>query len=79
MQRGLSLWPRRVLAWPIRAYRYFLSPWLGSACRFEPTCSRYAEDAIRRHGALRGMSLAARRLLRCRPGCPGGYDPVPID
>ena len=74
---AMSTWPRRVLAWPIRAYRYFLSPWLGSACRFEPTCSRYALDALERHGATAGSYLAARRVLRCHPWCDGGFDPVP--
>jgi len=65
------------LAAPIRFYRYFLSPWLGSACRFEPTCSVYALEALDRHGAARGSALAARRVLRCHPGCAGGLDPVP--
>lgn len=72
-----SKWPRTLLAWPVRAYRYFLSPWLGSACRFEPTCSRYALDALDRHGAVAGTYLAARRVLRCHPWCHGGFDPVP--
>lgn len=71
------LWPRRLLAAPIRAYRFFLSPWLGSACRFEPTCSRYALDALDQHGAAGGAYLAARRVLRCHPWCDGGLDPVP--
>ena len=75
--KSLALWPRRVLAWPVRAYRYFLSPWLGSACRFEPTCSRYALDALDQHGAARGAYLATRRVLRCHPWCDGGFDPVP--
>lgn len=61
----------------IRIYRYAISPALGPHCRFEPTCSAYALEAIRRHGALRGSWLALRRLLRCHPLCPGGYDPVP--
>jgi putative membrane protein insertion efficiency factor len=61
----------------VRAYRYFLSPWLGSACRFEPTCSLYALDALRQHGALAGSYLTAGRLLRCHPWCGGGHDPVP--
>ena len=74
---ALRLWPRRVLAWPVRAYRFLLSPWLGSACRFEPTCSRYALDALDQHGAARGSYLAARRVLRCHPWCDGGLDPVP--
>ena len=73
-----SLWPRRALAWPVRGYRYLLSPWLGSACRFEPTCSRYALDALDRHGALAGSYLAAHRVLRCHPWCDGGFDPVPV-
>jgi putative membrane protein insertion efficiency factor len=72
-----SLWPRRVLAWPVRLYRYALSPWLGSACRFEPTCSRYALDALEQRGALAGSYLAVRRVLRCHPWCDGGFDPVP--
>jgi uncharacterized protein len=71
-----ALWPRRLLAALIRAYRFFLSPWLGSACRFEPTCSRYALDAIEAHGAAAGAYLAARRVLRCHPWCHGGHDPV---
>lgn len=71
-------WPSHALAAPIRFYRYFLSPWLGSACRFEPTCSRYALEALERHGAARGSYLGARRLLRCHPGCAGGNDPVPV-
>ena len=73
----LKLWPRRVLALPVRAYRFFLSPWLGSACRFEPTCSRYALEALDRHGAAVGSYLCARRVLRCHPWCQGGPDPVP--
>jgi putative membrane protein insertion efficiency factor len=70
-------WPRALVAAPIRAYRFFLSPWLGSACRFEPTCSRYALDALETHGALTGSYLAASRLIRCHPWCDGGFDPVP--
>jgi uncharacterized protein len=70
-------WPRRLLAAPIRAYRFFLSPWLGSACRFEPTCSRYALDALEQHGAAMGAYLASKRVLRCHPWCDGGFDPVP--
>lgn len=73
----LSMWPRQVLSLPVRAYRLLLSPWLGSACRFEPTCSRYALQALERHGALAGSYLAAGRILRCQPWCVGGCDPVP--
>ena len=61
----------------IKAYRLLLSPLLPPRCRFLPTCSEYACEAIARHGAGKGAWLAAKRIARCRPGCPGGYDPVP--
>jgi putative membrane protein insertion efficiency factor len=61
----------------IAFYRAVLAPLLGGGCRFTPSCSRYAEEAIRTHGGWRGARLAAGRLLRCRPGCAGGTDPVP--
>jgi putative membrane protein insertion efficiency factor len=61
----------------IRGYQRSISPSLGPACRYEPTCSHYASEAIERHGAIRGVWLAARRLLRCRPLGGRGYDPVP--
>jgi len=61
----------------IKLYQYLLSPWVGSHCRFYPTCSEYAKTAIETHGVLRGSWLAARRLLRCHPWHPGGADPVP--
>jgi uncharacterized protein len=67
----------QVLMWPIRGYRLLLSPWLGSACRFNPTCSAYALQALEEHGAGQGSYLAARRILRCHPWCAGGHDPVP--
>ena len=67
----------RLLALPVRAYRLLLSPWLGHACRYQPTCSAYALEALERHGALRGGWLAARRLARCHPWGGAGYDPVP--
>jgi len=61
----------------VGAYRLFLKPWLPVAsCRFEPTCSQYLLDAVRKHGFLQGVFKGARRLFRCRPGCPGGYDPA---
>jgi putative membrane protein insertion efficiency factor len=63
----------------IRAYQLAVSPLIGPACRFEPTCSRYATEAIERHGPWRGGALAVRRLLRCHPFRPGGYDPVPTE
>ena len=62
----------------IRAYQLLVAPLLGQNCRFEPSCSRYADAAIARHGSWRGTSLALKRLLRCHPwGGPGGFDPVP--
>jgi uncharacterized protein len=67
----------RVLLAPIVAYRRYVSPALPARCRFYPSCSAYAQEAIARHGALRGLGLAVRRLLRCHPFHPGGYDPVP--
>ena len=67
----------RMLTAPIVAYRRYVSPALPARCRFYPTCSAYAQEALARHGALRGTGLAIRRLLRCHPFHPGGYDPVP--
>ena len=61
----------------VRLYRLLLSPWLGSACRFEPTCSVYALQALEQHGAAAGSYLTLARLARCHPWCPGGLDPVP--
>jgi uncharacterized protein len=69
--------PRRLLIGVVRAYRFFLSPWLGSACRFEPTCSLYSLGALQQHGAAGGSYLTLRRLARCHPWCDGGLDPVP--
>ena len=69
--------PRRLLQAPIHVYRLALSPLLGPRCRFYPSCSAYALEAIERHGPLRGLALAIRRLARCHPWHPGGYDPVP--
>jgi len=68
---------QRLLIALVRAYRLLLSPWLGSACRFEPTCSAYALQALERHGAAAGSYLTLRRLARCHPWCDGGCDPVP--
>jgi len=67
----------RMLTAPIVAYRRYLSPALPARCRFHPSCSAYAQEAIARHGAARGTVLAVGRLLRCHPFHPGGYDPVP--
>ncbi len=61
----------------IRLYQYLLRPLLGANCRFYPSCSEYAREAVQRYGAWRGCRLAVRRILRCHPYHPGGYDPVP--
>jgi putative membrane protein insertion efficiency factor len=67
----------RLLSLPIKAYRLILSPWVGHNCRFQPTCSCYALEALEQHGAARGGYLAVRRLARCHPLGSSGYDPVP--
>lgn len=66
-----------VVALPVRVYRLIFSPWVGHGCRFQPTCSVYALEALERYGAFRGSLLAARRVLRCHPWGGHGYDPVP--
>ncbi|MBI3182878.1 MAG: membrane protein insertion efficiency factor YidD [Myxococcales bacterium] len=71
--RALAL----LLAVPIRLYRLFISPALPNVCRFHPSCSAYALEALEKHGPVVGLYLAARRLLRCHPLHPGGLDPVP--
>jgi len=76
-ERRLPTLPRRVLIALVRGYRLLLSPWLGNACRFEPTCSVYAIGALERHGAVAGTTLALGRIARCHPWCAGGLDPVP--
>jgi putative membrane protein insertion efficiency factor len=69
--------PQTLLIGLVKGYRLFLSPWLGSACRFEPTCSAYSLQALQQHGAAVGSYLTLRRLARCHPWCDGGHDPVP--
>lgn len=69
--------PRQALMGLVRLYRLLLKPWLGSACRFEPTCSAYTLLALQQHGAVCGVALGSWRLLRCQPWCEGGHDPVP--
>jgi putative membrane protein insertion efficiency factor len=68
---------RKILIWLIRAYQFAISPMLGQTCRFYPSCSVYALQAIERHGAIKGSWLAVRRLARCHPWTPGGVDHVP--
>lgn len=70
---------RGLLIGLVKGYRLLLRPWLGNACRFEPSCSVYAIEALERHGALAGGYLVLRRLGRCHPLCAGGHDPVPRD
>lgn len=69
--------PRQVLVGTVHFYRLLLKPWIGNSCRFEPSCSAYALEALKRHGAAQGSLLTGARLLRCHPWCDGGLDPVP--
>ena len=71
---GGRMW--RLPYWLIRGYQILISPWLVPSCRFAPSCSTYAAESYRRHGLLRGSWLTVRRLARCHPWHPGGYDPV---
>lgn len=73
----MSAWPARLLVAGIQIYRGTLSPLRGPSCRYAPSCTSYAIEAIERHGAVRGLALAVRRLLRCHPFHAGGWDPVP--
>ena len=70
---------RRLLSSLVRGYRMFLSPSLGSYCRFEPTCSLYSLQALEQHGAALGSYLTLARIARCHPWCAGGFDPVPTE
>ena len=67
----------KILLSLVRFYQYAISPLLGQNCRFFPSCSEYTREAIEKHGACRGMLLGAKRILRCHPWNPGGFDPVP--
>lgn len=77
LRARLARLPVALLTGLVRGYRFFLSPWLGSSCRFEPTCSAYSLEALDRHGAAAGTYLTLARLVRCHPWCDGGHDPVP--
>ena len=68
---------KQVLVAMIRCYQYAISPFLGRRCRFFPSCSEYTAEAIQKHGAVKGFTLGAKRISRCHPWHPGGYDPVP--
>ncbi|RTZ93483.1 MAG: membrane protein insertion efficiency factor YidD [Deltaproteobacteria bacterium] len=68
---------KKIAIWGLTFYHHLVSPFLPPACRYTPTCSQYAIEAIQRHGLLHGGYLAVRRVLRCHPFHPGGYDPVP--
>ena len=68
---------RQLITGPIRGYRRFISPLLGTNCRFHPSCSEYALCAVEQHGVIKGVYLSARRLIKCHPFHDGGYDPVP--
>ncbi|MCE7764849.1 membrane protein insertion efficiency factor YidD [Pseudomonas putida] len=70
-------WPNLILIALVRGYQLFIRPVIGSRCRFHPSCSQYSIEALRTHGALLGSWLTLRRLLRCHPLHPGGFDPVP--
>lgn len=65
------------LIWLVRGYQLFISPFVPPSCRFHPTCSHYAIEALHKHGAVKGLWLALRRIARCHPWHPGGHDPVP--
>ena len=67
----------RIMALPVHAYRLLFSPWVGHNCRYQPTCSVYALEALKEHGGLKGGWLATRRICRCHPWGGDGYDPVP--
>lgn len=77
MLRFLARLPRMILVLLVRGYQVSISPLLPPSCRYFPSCSAYAVEALEKHGALKGSWLAARRILRCHPFATGGYDPVP--
>lgn len=75
--RYISQWVAQMLIAPIRFYQRYISPLTPPACRFTPTCSQYAIEALRKHGPIKGLALAIWRILRCNPWGGSGYDPVP--
>jgi putative membrane protein insertion efficiency factor len=77
--RAVMALPQNALILLVKGYRLLLSPSLGSACRFEPSCSAYSLESLQRHGAVAGTGLTLWRLVRCHPWCDGGHDPVPLE
>ena len=77
MSQGILSWPRRAVVFLIRGYQRVISPALPPSCRFTPSCSQYTLEAVTRYGAVRGGWLGVKRIARCHPFHPGGYDPVP--
>ena len=77
MQHGFRHLPQRLLVAAVRAYQLLFSAWLGSSCRYAPSCSAFSLQALQRHGAAAGSYLTLRRIARCHPWCVGGDDPVP--
>jgi putative membrane protein insertion efficiency factor len=73
----MTRWLKKLLIAPIKAYQFLLSPWLGHSCRFIPSCSNYAIEAIEVRGPFTGLFLVFKRISRCHPWCQGGHDPVP--
>ena len=67
---------QQIVCFPIKVYQYLISPWLRPSCRYYPSCSHYAEGAIKQYGIAKGLWMAIKRLLRCHPWATGGYDPV---
>ena len=77
MKQGIPAVPAKVAILLIKGYQKILSPWLGQRCRFHPSCSNYCIEALQQHGMVRGLWLGFKRILKCQPFHPGGYDPVP--
>ncbi len=77
MNRGIASIPAKAAILLVKGYQKLLSPWLGQRCRFHPSCSNYCIEALQQHGMVRGLWLGLKRILKCQPFHPGGYDPVP--
>ncbi|MCK5676022.1 MAG: membrane protein insertion efficiency factor YidD [Verrucomicrobia bacterium] len=74
---GITAVPAKVAIMLVRLYQKMVSPWLGPRCRFHPSCSNYCIEALQQHGMVRGLWLGVKRIFKCHPFHPGGYDPVP--